>query len=70
MYASNVIGLDALTNSTPGHSLRAVAWARRSSYGLLTSSAEETGTPFAASSSREKRVLTWTSCSGRCLCPC
>lgn len=24
-YASNVIGLDALTMSTPGHSLRAVA---------------------------------------------
>jgi hypothetical protein len=56
-YSSSVIGLEALTTSTPGQSFRAVAYARRSSYGLLIRSTEDTSTPASSNNSREKRMF-------------
>ena len=56
-YSSSVIGLGALTTSTLGQSLRAVAQARLSSYGLLISKTEDTSTPASSHSSREKRMF-------------
>jgi hypothetical protein len=51
------MGVDALTHSTSGQSFRAVAYARRSSYGLLTNRAEDTETPRPSSRAREKRMF-------------
>lgn len=53
-YSQSVLVDDALMIATAGQSLRAVAYARRSSYGLLTSSTDGTSMLRCSSSARAK----------------